>query len=54
MLVEAEQLCRQAIIILEKSLGKEHPNYASTLNNIAELLGSQVRSKSMHIVKTHC
>ena len=40
-LAEAEPHYQRTLTILEKSLGPEHPNVASTLNNLAQLL--QVR-----------
>lgn len=35
---EAEPLYREAKAGLEKTVGKEHPNYPRTLNNLAMLL----------------
>lgn len=35
---EAEPLYRQTLAIGEKTLGTEHPAYATRLNNLAELL----------------
>ena len=37
-LAEAEPLYRRALAILEKSLGSDHPNVATALNNLALLL----------------
>ena len=37
---EAEPLYRKALAIREKVLGKAHPGYAQTLNNLAALLGA--------------
>ncbi|MEJ2228990.1 MAG: tetratricopeptide repeat protein [Alphaproteobacteria bacterium] len=37
-MAEAEPLYRRALAIWEKSLGAEHPNVASALNNLAGLL----------------
>lgn len=34
---EAEPLYREAMAIVEKTLGKEHPSYAASLNNLAGL-----------------
>ena len=42
--MEAEKLQREAKRIRKKSLGEEHPLYASDLNNLAVLLWNQVRS----------
>ena len=36
---EAEPLYRQALEISEKTIGTEHPDYATNLNNLALLLG---------------
>jgi hypothetical protein len=41
-LAEAEPHYQRTLTILEKSLGLEHPNVASTLNNLAVLLNMQV------------
>ncbi|HEX9256594.1 MAG TPA: tetratricopeptide repeat protein, partial [Candidatus Angelobacter sp.] len=38
---EAEPLYRRALAINEKALGPEHPNTASSLNNLALLLKEQ-------------
>ena len=40
---EAEKLQREGLKISEKVYGKEHPDYALTLNNLAALLRTQVR-----------
>ncbi len=40
---EAEQLYERALAILEKSLGKDHPDVAQSLNNLAELYRAQGR-----------
>ena len=40
---KAERLMREAIGISEKVYGKEHPDYALKLNNLAGLLIAQVR-----------
>ena len=40
---EAELLYRQALAILEKALGPEHPNVATILNNLAGLYHAQGR-----------
>ena len=42
---EAEPLFRRAIDIGEKTLGPEHPNLATGLNNLARLLRAQVRNE---------
>lgn len=42
-LSEATSAYQQAIAIIEKSLGKEHPNLATPLTNLAGLLVEQVR-----------
>ena len=41
---EAEPLYARSQAILEKVLGPEHPNVASSLNNRAGLLSKQVRT----------
>lgn len=41
-LAEAEPLYKRALAIHEKVLGSEHPGVATLLNNLAELLDSQV------------
>ncbi|CAM9452771.1 unnamed protein product, partial [Hapterophycus canaliculatus] len=38
---EAVPLCERAIIIWETALGREHPDVAVGLNNLAELLCEQ-------------
>ncbi|MFN7961339.1 MAG: tetratricopeptide repeat protein [Thermoanaerobaculia bacterium] len=35
---QAEPLMRRVVAILEASLGKEHPNVATPLSNLAQLL----------------
>ena len=40
---EAEELYHQALKIDEKSIGREHPNYALRLNNLAGVLRDQGR-----------
>lgn len=40
---EAEPLCKRALEIREKVLGKEHPDVAKQLNNLALLCQNQVR-----------
>jgi Flp pilus assembly protein TadD len=37
-LAEAEPLLRRALAIFEQSFGPEHPEVATTLNNLAMLL----------------
>ena len=39
---EAEPMMREVLRIDEKVLGKEHPDYAMDLNNLALLLSDQV------------
>ena len=39
---EAKPLYERAIAIGEKTLGPDHPNVATLLNNLAGLLSSQV------------
>lgn len=39
---EAVPLCERAIMIWETALGREHPDVAVGLNNLAELLCEQV------------
>lgn len=39
---EAEPLCRRALEIREKVLGKDHPDVAKQLNNLALLCQNQV------------
>lgn len=40
---EAEPLCKRALEIREKVLGKDHPDVAKQLNNLALLCQNQVR-----------
>ena len=35
--VEAESLYKRTLVIAEKAMGPEHPNTATTLNNLALL-----------------
>lgn len=42
-LEEAEAPMREALAIFKKVLGEEHPNVATLLNNLAQLLSAQVR-----------
>ncbi len=42
---EAEPLYRRALAIKEKALGPQHPNTATSINNLAELLRSQGASE---------
>ncbi len=47
---EAEPLYQRSLTIMEKALGPEHPNVATTLENYAELLRTMNRdaeAKSM-------
>ena len=39
---DAEPLCKRALTIREETLGPRHPDVASSLNNLAGLLKSQV------------
>ena len=41
-LEEAEAPMREALAIFKKVLGENHPNVATLLNNVAELLRDQV------------
>ena len=41
---EAEKLYQRMEKILEKSLGRDHPNVATILNNQAAMLDKQVRA----------
>jgi tetratricopeptide (TPR) repeat protein len=41
---EAEPLCKRALEIREKVLGKDHPDVAKQLNNLALLCQNQVMS----------
>ena len=43
---------KECVRIEEKSLGKNHPKYAASLNNLAQLLSRQVRAKNTHFVHT--
>lgn len=47
---EAEPLCKRALEIREKVLGKDHPDVAKQLNNLALLCQNQV-NYSNFIVK---
>lgn len=47
---EAELLYMRALAIDEKVLGSDHPRMASLLNNLAELLDSQVRTACIIVV----
>ena len=52
---ESEKLKRQALAILKKVYGEEHPNVATDLNNLAGLLYTQVRgSLIMYYERTRC
>ena len=49
---EAEPLCKRALEIREKVLGKDHPDVAKQLNNLALLCQNQVSSALIiHFVK---
>ncbi|MCP4351212.1 MAG: tetratricopeptide repeat protein [Desulfobacterales bacterium] len=41
---KAESLHRRGLAIVEKALGRDHPSYAGSLNNLADLYISQGRS----------
>ena len=47
---EVEPLYREAIRIGEKILGREHPDVAVWLNNLAGLLNAQVSRKIVQIL----
>lgn len=47
---EAEPLCKRALSIREAVLGKEHPDVAKQLNNLALLCQNQVDHLSIHFV----
>lgn len=53
-LEEARPLYVQVLEILSATVGEEHPNYASTLNNRAMLLERQVRVAFTHDKKRSC
>ena len=44
---KAKPLMLQGLAISEKVYGKEHPNYALKLNNLAQLYQAQVRNGSL-------
>lgn len=45
---EADSLLLRVLEILGTTVGREHPSYASALNNRAELLRLQVRATRTH------
>ena len=45
---------REVLRIDEKALGKEHPNYAMDLNNLAGLLRNKVGLHGTHVVEPIC
>ena len=47
---EADPLYKRTQEIWEKSLGRDHPNVATILNNRARLLKSQVRVEVPHVI----
>ena len=57
---EAIELYKQALLIGEKTIGKEHPDYAIDLNNLANVFESQGKfdealqlyEQSLNIFKT--
>jgi tetratricopeptide repeat protein len=44
-LTEAERLYQRVVAILEKALGREHPDVATALSNYASLLRAMGRSQ---------
>lgn len=52
--VEAEKLQREAMRIRKKTVGDDHPLYASDLNNLSQLLQDQVRAKIPSVLKPRC
>jgi hypothetical protein len=48
-LTEAEPLMRRALAILKKVLGPEHPNVATSLNNLATLYDNQGQYAKAHL-----
>ena len=50
--MEAEKLQREAMRIRKKTLGEEHPLYASDLNNIALLLKDMVGLQAHTLLNT--
>lgn len=46
---EAEPLCKRALEIREKVLGKDHPDVAKQLNNLALLCQNQVRDTTIRV-----
>lgn len=51
---EDEPLYRRSLAIKEKALGPEHDSVATTLNNLAELLHSQVTSSAARRIYRKC
>ena len=50
----AEPHFRKALIIYEKALGPEHPEVATSINNLAVLLKIQVRNSAVKNVFRDC
>jgi tetratricopeptide (TPR) repeat protein len=48
---EAEPLYKEALAIKAKVLGKEHPSYATSCNNLAELYESQGRYAEAELLR---
>lgn len=46
---EAAPLYQRSLAICEKSLGPDHPAVAAALNNLALLLGAQVRANGLFL-----
>ena len=44
---DAEPLCKRALEIREKVLGRDHPDVAKQLNNLALLCQNQVRAATL-------
>jgi hypothetical protein len=49
---EARPMHEEALKIRRKALGDDHENVASSLNNLANLLSSQVRSSLEHLLSS--
>ena len=50
---DAEPLCKRALEIREKVLGKDHPDVAKQLNNLALLCQNQVGTLPCHSNRSH-
>lgn len=44
---EAEPLFRRSLMIAEIALGKDHPHFSTSLNNLAALLHRRVRAQPL-------